>query len=192
MFRFSLSNAAAALHEVSAKQTDEPRISNLLSPWYRAGDMKRISSKRTFYLKRVFPLAWVGVLALIVVMPFVASRGRGSVPVAFVIMPVFMSIIAFVIMKKLVFDLVDEVWDNGDELIVKNKGWEERVALTNIMNVSSSVMTNPRRITLTLRDPGRFGKEVTFTPISDGGFLPHMRSRVADELVERVDSLRHR
>ena len=34
----------------------------------------------------------------------------------------------FFIMKKLVFDLVDEVWDDGDTLLVKNRGQEERTS----------------------------------------------------------------
>ena len=57
----------------------------------------------------------------------------------------------YFIMKKLVFDLVDEVWDDGDALVVKNRGQEERIALADIKNVSYSPFVNPPRVTLSLR-----------------------------------------
>ena len=44
----------------------------------------------------------------------------------------------YFVMKKLVFDLVDEVWDDGEALLIKNRGQEERVALRDIKNVSYS------------------------------------------------------
>ena len=44
----------------------------------------------------------------------------------------------YFVMKKLVFDLVDEVWDDGEALLIKNRGQEEHVALRDIKNVSYS------------------------------------------------------
>ncbi len=104
------------------------------------------------------------------------------------IMPVFMAIFGYVIMKKLVFDLADEVWDTGDALLVKNKNEEELIPLTNIINVSYSVMVNPPRVTLTLRQPCRFGKEVSFSP--PVRFVPFSKSPIIAELIERIDAKR--
>jgi hypothetical protein len=39
-------------------------------------------------------------------------------------------------MKKLIFDLVDEVWDDGRALIVKNDDREERIPFADIKNVN--------------------------------------------------------
>ena len=94
----------------------------------------------------------------------------------------------YVLFRKLLFDLVDEVWDDNDALVVKNSGIEERVALKNIINVGFSTMTNPQRITLTLREPSRLGKEFTFIP--PGRVLPFARSPIVAELIERVDRAR--
>ena len=35
----------------------------------------------------------------------------------------------YFMMKKFVFDLVDEVWDDGDTLLVKNRGQDVRIAI---------------------------------------------------------------
>lgn len=152
--------------------------------------MTRISSKSTFFLKRVFPFLWFGTLALVLLAPFLATRDRRPFPYAVLLMPLFMAVIGIIVMKKLVFDLVDEVWDCGDALVVKDKGWEERIELTNIINVSSSLYTNPQRITLTLRDPCRFGKEVTFCPPAT--YIPFSRPRIASDLIERIEKKRPR
>ena len=34
----------------------------------------------------------------------------------------------YFVMKKLVFDLVDEVWEDGDSLVVKNRGQEGHIS----------------------------------------------------------------
>ena len=80
------------------------------------------------------------------------------------------------------------MWDDGDASVVKNAGVEDRVPLKNIMNVGFSMMTSPQRVTLTLREPGRFGKEVTFCPLLR--FALFARSPIINELIERVDAAR--
>ncbi len=85
---------------------------------------------------------------------------------------------------------MDEVWDDGNELIVVNGGHVERIALSNIMNVSYSGFTNPKRITLTLRQPCRWGSAITFTPPARFMRLALMAHPVADDLIQRVDQAR--
>jgi len=93
-------------------------------------------------------------------------------------------------MRKLVWDLVDEVYDGGDYLLVRNGGKEDRVALSNIMNVSASTMTNPPRVTLRLSTPGRFGDEIVFSPIKPITLNLFARNKIADDLIVRVDRAR--
>jgi len=89
---------------------------------------------------------------------------------------------------KLVFDLVDEVWDNGDTLVVKNRGQEQRIALSDIKNVSYSPFINPPRVTLSLRRPTVFGDQITFSaPVR---LVPFSTSPVINDLIERVDRAR--
>ena len=150
--------------------------------------MRRISSGMTFFYKRIFPIIWFGFLALFMAAPFVAPMIGGSTsPMAFLIAPIMM-IVGYFSMKKLVFDLVDEVLDDGDALVIKNGHREERVALSDITNVGYSQYMNPPRITLSLRIPSQFGDRVTFcAPVS---LLPFSTTPIVDELIKRIDAAR--
>jgi hypothetical protein len=152
--------------------------------------MRRISSKSTFFYKRIFPLLWFGIIASCVFTGLLAGRRTHVQTIPFLVVPVMMAIVGYVLFRKLLFDLVDQVWDDEDALIVKNAGVEERVALDNIMNIGFSTMTNPERVTLTLREPGRFGNEITFSP--PRRFLTLSRSPIINELIERVDRARRK
>ena len=153
--------------------------------------MRRISSSMTFFYKRVFPAIWFGFLLLFMAGPFIAPLFGGSVsgsPMAFLFVPAFMIVFGYFSMKKLVFDLVDEVLDDGDALVIKNGHREERVPLSDITNVGYSQYMNPPRITLSLRIPSQFGDRVTFcAPVS---LLPFSTTPIVDELIKRIDAAR--
>jgi hypothetical protein len=153
--------------------------------------MTRISSKRTFFYKRIFPVLWFGFLAIFVLTAYLPGRRTHVEAMPMLIVPVVMAVIGYRLFRRLLFDLVDEVWDAGDALIVKNDATEERVALSNIINIGYSSLTNPERVTLTLRDGGTFGKEITFMPMPRPfSFRWLSRNPIIDELIERVDRAR--
>ena len=151
--------------------------------------MRRISSRTTFFLKRVFPVIWFGMLAFITVVALDAMTGTNHYQPLVFIWLLIMAILGYLIMKKLIFDLVDEVWDNGDELLVKNSHKVVRVPLSDIVNISYAGYTSPPRVTLSLRQPCRFGKQITFCPQGIHVF-PFSSNPVANELRERVGALR--
>jgi hypothetical protein len=146
--------------------------------------MRLISSRSTFVQKRVFPAIWFGFLALFVVVGFT----KGDVPGALVLVPLTAGVVAFLVMRKLVFDLVDEVWDAGADLLVKNGGHEVRVPLAELVNVSYCPLLSPQRVTLTLRQPTALGREIAFVP--PRRFIPFARSPIVDDLIQRVDAAR--
>src|SRR5665213_14164 len=150
--------------------------------------MKRISSRATFLYKRVFPLIWFGFIVLFVLTDLSAARRTPLQLIPFLAVPLLMAVFGYILFRNLLFNLVDEVWDSGDELVVKNAGVEERIALKNIINVGFSTMINPEHVTLTLREPSRFGKEITFSP--PRRFMPFARSPIINGLIERVDQAR--
>lgn len=157
--------------------------------------MQRLSSPSTFFYKRVFPVFWFGILAAFLVFWFtsgVATHRPEAWPSA--AMPVLMAVIGYVVFRRLIFDLVDEVWLDGNQLVVKQRGESSRLDLANIMNVDSSTMTNPPRITLMLRnESSRFGKNVSFIPAGRRGFLSAFRPNpIAIDLIQRIDTLRRR
>jgi hypothetical protein len=151
----------------------------------------RISSRMTFFYKRLFPIIWFGGLAaFLAVGLFVTANSRNVQTFPFLIMPVLMIAVGFFIMKKLIFDLVDAVFDAGDALVVRNGGREERIPLSQIMNVNYSPMVNPPRVTLSLRGGSTFGDQVTFcAPVR---FIPFSTSPVIDDLIRKVDAARRR
>ena len=153
--------------------------------------MRRISSRWTFFYKRVFPVVWFGFLALFLgISLFVVPRTSQTAALPFLIMPIVMMIFGYFIMTKFVFDLVDEVWDDGDVLVVNNRDQTERISLADIKNVNYAAFINPPRVTLSLRRPRVFGDKVTFcAPIR---FVPFSTSPIIDELIERIDSARQR
>jgi len=155
--------------------------------------MRRISSQRTFFYKRVFPVLWLGVIAFLILVGLSASRRSHFEAVPMLAAPVMMIIVGYAVFRRLILGLTDEVWDDGDALIVKNAGVEERVALSNIINIVYSMYTNPERMTLTLREAGPLGKEITFMPMSAGfSFRWLSRNPIIDELIQRVDEARRR
>jgi hypothetical protein len=123
-------------------------------------EVTKITSRLTFYYKWIFPILWFGFIAFFMVSSFLDKRNEPE-PM-FYLVPAVMALFGFVLMKKLVWDLMDEVYDCGDSLLIRNRGEEERINLSNIINVNVSSNTNPRRITLRLDKPSRLGNEIVF------------------------------
>jgi hypothetical protein len=102
-----------------------------------------------------------------------------------------MAIVGFIVFKKLVWVLVDEVQDCGTYLLVRNRDQEATVDLSNIMNVSASTAMNPPQVTLRLVQPCRFGSEVVFSPRRGQFSLnPFKKNEIVEDLIVRVDKTR--
>lgn len=150
--------------------------------------MKKISSSATFFHKKIFPVIWFGGLAAFVAVSFQGPVKEGQ-PV-FLLAPLIMALVGVVIMKQLVWDLVDEVHDGGDYLLIRKGDEQDRVPLSNIINVSASTNTKPPRVTLRLLKPGKFGQEITFSPQVKFSLNPFAKNPIVDDLIVRVDKAR--
>ncbi len=151
--------------------------------------MVRLSSKATLFYKRIFPALFIGFLILFTAIPFFTGAAGGRyLSLQFFIAPIVMIVIFYILMKKLIFDLVDEVVDLGDALLVKNGNQEDRIALSDIININYTPLMSPPRVTLSLRKASLFGKQVSFcAPIR---FMPFASSPIIDDLIARVDAAR--
>jgi hypothetical protein len=151
--------------------------------------MQRLSSKSTAFHKRVVPAVMVGLLLVFGLIGAVGGwSGPKSPPPLFFVIAGLGLAMGFVYFRKFVSNLVDEVWDAGDALIVRNKGEEDRIRLSDIINVSYSPVGNPPRVTLSLRTPSRFGERVSFAaPVS---VIPFTESPLIAQLIVRVDAAR--
>jgi hypothetical protein len=152
--------------------------------------MRRISSKMTFFYKRVVPVVWFGFLILFIAIPLVSGRRQMPGQLLFLIVPIVMAVFGYFLLKKTIFNLVDEVCDDGDTLLIKNGGRDERVALRDIKNISYSTFVHPPRVTLTTRQSTVFGDEIAFIP--PVYFVPFSKSPIINELIERIDQARQR
>jgi hypothetical protein len=156
-----------------------------------------ISSKMTVYYKRIFPALWFGFLAffvLVAVTSFVFSKAQGMVFIfPFLLVPVIMVVFGYFLFRMLIFDLADEVTDEGAHLTVRKGHDVERIPLEDIINVNSTMMVNPPRITLTLRRPCAFGDAVSFMPPARFSIASAFRIHpVAEDLIRRIEAKRHR
>jgi hypothetical protein len=150
------------------------------------------SAKTTFFYKRIFPIFWFGLVAVLFfagLLKVIASDPISNVP--FLIVPALMAIIGYVYMKKLAFNLVDDVFDVGDALLVRSGGREERIALADIKNVNYFPYGSPPQVTLSLRRPSIFGDTIVFCgPLR---VMPLSSSPIADsKLIDRIDAARGR
>jgi hypothetical protein len=155
-------------------------------------EMRRISSRLTSFYKKTFPVVGcVAVLVTVVMAGVVVRTGRPGTSV-FLIMPLLMLAVGYAIYRNLVSGLVDEVWLEGDAIVVKNRDELAKIALHDVTNVDVSSMMNPRRITLTLRHETRWGNRIIFMPaVESVGFAYSFKpDPIAAELTARVDALR--
>lgn len=141
-------------------------------------------------MKKIFPATWFGFLVLFLVL--VISTGLVKQSVMLLIVPIVMAVFGFLLMKLLIWDLMDEVIDYGDHLIVKYRGQEDVIQLTNIVNVNITMNQRPPRVSLQLRVAGKFGKEVAFFPVTQFSLNPFRKNPVIEELISRIDKARNK
>lgn len=148
--------------------------------------MRKIS-RSTFLYKRVLPVFFLGFPLVFLAAPLLAGQ-RGT-PLFFSAVPLIIMVFAYLFFRRMVWDLSDKVFDNGDELIFRRGGEEQRVSLRDIVNISHSRMGTPERVDVLVRREGPLGKELAFIP--PGRVLPFSRSPLVRELIERVDRARN-
>ena len=148
--------------------------------------MKKISGSN-LYFKKLFPLVWFGFLAFFLVISLVAGAAKESL--MFIFIPIFMAIFGFFLFKKLLWDLADEVYDEGESLLFRKGDQEQRVYLKDIINISNTQINSPERVVLHVRSKGAIGKELAFNlPIRFNFFS---QNPIIIELIERVDRARN-
>jgi hypothetical protein len=151
--------------------------------------VKRISSDTTFYYKKGMPSVWLGFIALFVI-DFARdiATGRGGKSTADFLGPSVFILSLYVFWRIFLSDLVDEVFDDGEHLVVRRGAQRERISLSDIAEVTE-FFRNPRRVTLKLVKPGTLGREITFVPA--GKFWNQFSSSpIARELNQRAAAAR--
>jgi hypothetical protein len=152
--------------------------------------MTRLSSTMTFFYKRVFPVIWFGFLGIFMCIIGAEMIKKQNVEIIPLILgPLVMGIVGYLIVKWIILNLVDEVWDCGESVLIKNNGYEYRFALSDFMSVGYNGFINPPRVTLCLREPAEdLGTEIAFIP--PFRILPYSTPPIVRDLMLRVDEAR--
>ena len=151
--------------------------------------MPLMSSRMTFFYKRIFPVIWFGFLAVFFLLALIQGLAADSLAffLPFLVVPVVLAIVGYQFMKRMAFNLVDEVFDLGDALLVRSGGQEERIALADIKNVNFFPYMSPQ-VTLSLRRPSAFGDTVVFcAPMRMMSLSPNP---TIVKLIDRIDAAR--
>ena len=150
--------------------------------------MRQLSSKSTFLAKRVFPILWLGFIAVFAVTAtFTGAVGKDPM---FAVVPLLMAVGGLFLFRALLWKLSDSVTDYGEYLVARRSGVEARVPIANIMNVSASSFSNPKTVTLRLIQPSALGQEVSFIPVTPFTLNPLAKVAIAEELMERAFAAR--
>ena len=131
---------------------------------------------------------WFGFLIIFLCVGLIANIAVKGDRIMFVVVPIGMIIFGYFLMKKLVWDLIDEVYDEGTALLFRNRGQEFRVMLKDIKNVSYTIMMNPPRVTLSIRYPTDLGDELSFSP--PASWNPFKKNQDIEVLIDRIDKAR--
>jgi hypothetical protein len=148
----------------------------------------QISSRWTGFNKWVFPAIWCGVLVI-----FIGESvfdGTFERDPWFLLGPLFMIVVSLVVFRLYLWNLADAVFDHGGYLVARRRGVEARIPIDNIMNVNSSALSNPKRVTLRLSQPTALGPEIAFIPKTSFSFNPFAKVAVAENLIERAFAAR--
>jgi hypothetical protein len=151
--------------------------------------MKRISSPYSSSFN-LFPFVFFGLLAFFFWLLLINGAYQKS-PVLLVMVAII-GVGGFYFTKTSLRNLADEVYDCGDCLLVKKRGEQDRVPLSNITSVKFSTDARgvPARITLKLAEPGMFGTEISFASPPRIYLSYPRRNEVAEDLAARVERAR--
>ena len=150
--------------------------------------MQQISSRSTVFTKWVVPVLFCGFLVVFVGVS--VSDGTLERDPLFLLGTFFGLVFSFAMFRFLLWNLADTVFDHGTYLVARRRGVEARIALDNIVNVSSTALSNPTRVTLRLVQPTALGLEVAFIPKTAFTFNPFAKVAVAEDLMERASAAR--
>src|SRR5579885_1114492 len=122
---------------------------------------KRLSSNSFEYRRRAFPYLWFGLLTLFAVRMWIELDRDVMVP--FLAVVVFVALTGYLVISHFNRHMVDDVWDDGKGLVVQKDGEVDHVPMADILRIRTSLLVAPRRVTIVLRKPGKWGDRIVFS-----------------------------
>ena len=148
--------------------------------------MKLKISRPTFFLKKVLPLIAYSFLTTFLIVLILGTKGVFSKAIL-VIVHVFMFLFAHFLTKILFGDLVDEVYDEGEALLIKHKGKGIHVNIKDIVGISYPGIWQPNRMIFFFRNQTDLGLEVSFSPRMS--MIPNIVHKDIKKLISRINEV---
>jgi hypothetical protein len=147
----------------------------------RGKSMKRLSSTLVIWWYKRIGLWFLGTAAAIAlgVMLFLVLRGR--LQPFWLLAPFVLTLIGIAYIRRFVLPLADEVFDDGDALVVRRGADSVRIALPDIERIDYSLVFDPPRITLHTRQ----GESIAFMPYLTPGMCFFREHPLVAELAKR-------
>jgi len=144
-------------------------------------------STSTYFLKRVLPTVWFGIVFVSVVTSF-SSDG---VSIFGLFVSAILALGGYKAFNEYAWDLADEVHDHGNRLVFRKGKLEQTVMLNDIVNVSYSKNAHPQQVTVRVRKEGKIGRDLSFSPKGAKRTLfGGSESPVVADLIDRIDRAR--
>jgi nitrogen fixation-related uncharacterized protein len=93
-------------------------------------------------------------------------------------------------LKKFTWSLADEVYDDGDKLVIKRSKDVHEILLSDIENIFDRSFSRPPKITVDLVEDGVFGPSISFIPIDSGALSNYFRNGIATGLSLRINKVK--
>jgi hypothetical protein len=124
--------------------------------------MHLIARGETKSLKSKLPPIWCCFFAAMAIMELLSS----SIDWLMFIFLIGLGFFGIIVFKRKLLKLVDEVYDCGDHLLIRNGAEEDRIPLKNILLISNYEGISDRMpvVTLFLSRASKFGEKVMFSP----------------------------
>ncbi len=147
--------------------------------------MIKISSDVATSLSKAYLILPLAVLLLILVVTISgALQGRTDSMVALIIViPLFVLFVCYG--KKFIWSLADEVYDDGDALVVNRGRLQKRILLADIEDLIDRTFTRTPVIIIKFIAECEFGDGIGFMPINSGNTFK-MRSEIFLNLRPRI------
>jgi len=117
-----------------------------------------LSSKLTFFYKRIFPAAWIITFSFITLFLWIGDC-EGTAELKWVAL---ISLIGGSMFLRWFSARLKAVSLQGDHLVVSDYRSEEQIPLQHIEEVKETRLWNPKLIKLLLVRPGQWGNEIVF------------------------------
>lgn len=103
--------------------------------------------------------------------------------IEFLLTPIGLAAFGSLLFKIFLWKLADEVYFDGETILVRNKKIEERIALDQISNIHYSSYSIPI-VEIFLKEKTELGDEIAFTP-PFGGMLSSTKHPLIQDLIDK-------